>query len=221
MTLKFILPRPLLQLQALIHISPLHHLIGPSNSVCLKLNQQSPSTLNLPGYLCPHLNREHQHPPSCSARHPSCRSGPSLTSPLHPSPNVQPTFFSVKECAFGSPGRMFPSPSIVSRLAFYPLTLHQHRPYKLSPLTQCLCPPITSPSKNTNARTFFLKSLMTPTALRITANAFVSLIILWCDLTSSTPTTSPLTFPLSHDGTPPRILEFPGLLHNSRGSTNT
>ena len=40
-------------------------------------------------------------------------------------------------------------------------------------------------------------------------------------MTLSTPTTSSLTFPLSHDGTPPRILEFPGFLHNSRGSINS
>lgn len=64
---------------------------------------------------------------------PSCHSGPSLSSPLHPSPNIWPIFSSVKECACRSPGPMFPCPSIVGGLGFCPLTLHQHRPYKLSP----------------------------------------------------------------------------------------
>lgn len=60
---------------------------------------------------------------------------------------------------------MFPCPSIAGGLGFCPLTLHQHKPYKLSPLTQYLCPPITPPSthiketfKNTNIRTFFSKA---------------------------------------------------------------
>lgn len=77
-------------------------------------------------------------------------------------------FFPVKEYVFGSPCPMFPCPSdrsTVNGLGFHSLTRHQYRASKLSPLPQYLRPPIISlpvhtkeTFKNTNLRTFFLKS---------------------------------------------------------------
>lgn len=135
--------------------------------MCPKPNQRSSSTLNPPSCLCFYLNRKHQHPPSCPARHPRV----TLVLPFPHLCTRLPTFNPFLSCERIRIRVPMPHVSMSLRsihcygLGFHSLTRHQYRASKLSPLPQYLRPPIISlpvhtkeTFKNTNLRTFFLKS---------------------------------------------------------------